>query len=84
MNASEFERQYAKRVGVSAKWLRKMGRHVFPCHCRQDGCIGWQMVNPDSLSNHEVGLWKKYWRDKYYRLAKATMKEKEDEKTDMD
>jgi len=41
----EFERQYAKRGGMTVEELRAMGRVVRPCDCDYEDCEGWQSVS---------------------------------------
>jgi hypothetical protein len=42
----EFEERYARRSKMSVDELRALGRRVYPCHCDDETCEGWQSVNP--------------------------------------
>jgi hypothetical protein len=46
-----FERGYAKRSGVTVKWLHTHGRRAAPCDCDYEGCEGWQMDHIERNSN---------------------------------
>lgn len=43
LRASEFERRYAERSGVTVEQLHSWGRFPEPCHCQGHMCTGWQM-----------------------------------------
>jgi len=43
MTKDEFEKGYAKRSGVTVKWLHDHNQLGVPCDCGEDGCAGWQM-----------------------------------------
>jgi hypothetical protein len=45
--AEEFERQYARRSGITVERLRELGRTVRPCHCDDTGCEGWQSISTE-------------------------------------
>ncbi len=46
MTRREFEFAYARRSRISVERLRAFPRRAYPCECGDDGCEGWQMVNP--------------------------------------
>lgn len=55
MNASEFERAYADRSGVTVEWLRQHGRVVVPCRCGAPGCEGWASVSQENAADYAPG-----------------------------
>ena len=44
MTKDEFEKEYARRSGLSVEELHKMKLCVKECNCEYKNCKGWQMV----------------------------------------
>ena len=54
ITAEQFEREYAERSGVPIEWLHNEGLFVFPCHCSDSSCQGWQMTRASSLEDYQI------------------------------
>lgn len=39
----EFERDYARKSGLTLQELREYGGRAIPCDCPEDDCPGWEM-----------------------------------------
>lgn len=68
MNAKQFEQEYAKRSKISVRELHRLGLYIFPCHCSEEGCRGFQMTNPRNLSSWELEEMPKSYQDKAIRI----------------
>lgn len=45
MTKDEFEKEYARKSGMTVEELHKMGLYAKECDCEYNNCKGWQMVN---------------------------------------
>lgn len=59
MTRTEFIKSYAERSGLSDEWAIlgyiQTGNRIqlaMPCACGENGCEGWAMIGPDSISHH--------------------------------
>jgi hypothetical protein len=59
LSAEQFEREYARRSGLSVQKLRECGRVVRSCDCGAIGCFGWQSVSRDHAA--EIDDLQKPW-----------------------
>ncbi len=53
MTREEFLSRYVHNSGLTADYLKSMGRVPAPCTCDWEGCEGWQMAHLWELEDEE-------------------------------
>lgn len=52
MEKEEWFKAYAARSKTTVEKLRSAGLDVYPCHCGEDGCEGWQCRNAKAAEEY--------------------------------